>query len=309
MLEEGRMKWVGYVRHTTTDERRVTWADFLIVAQKPRGAKFILAVDSFAQIDSKPKKHARIEPVTNKLPALRILDSTKEFVGESRSDLDSLRIPLIFGPEKFKQPSVDLSEGNVPADAETAESLYQRAMDVLRPVFSDAQMTILGQAFRQIENKICLVLGCRKTDTLAYAVCALNLAGHKILPCSEENPCLDNFMDRLEKARLSLGILARGDDEKNVLLRARLSKHKYLRFIPPGYERRSLKEKIEEQGAEKEFHARKAFYPEVFLKDAKAAELARAYMVAENDLRHQESVEYAAKCDALNRTSFVRVNL
>jgi hypothetical protein len=46
ILEEDKKKWVGYVRHMTTDERRVTRADFLIVAQKPRGAKFIPAVDS-----------------------------------------------------------------------------------------------------------------------------------------------------------------------------------------------------------------------------------------------------------------------
>lgn len=73
-------------------------------------------------------------------------------------------------------------------------------------IFNAAQMRILQETFREIENGACLVLGglgCKKTSTLAHAIAILNLAGHKILVVAEEDLFLDNFMVKLGEARKS----------------------------------------------------------------------------------------------------------
>jgi len=77
-------------------------------------------------------KLAGMELVTNSLPVERILESIKEFVSDERHDLDSIRIPLIFEPEKYKDAKVDLSEGVHLEVATIRKSMYQTALGIVR---------------------------------------------------------------------------------------------------------------------------------------------------------------------------------
>jgi hypothetical protein len=132
-------------------------------------------------------------------------------------DLDNIRTHLTFGPEKYKQAKVDLSES---ADLEIAvvcKPLHQMALGIMRRLFNAAQMRILEGAFREIENSVCLGLGepgCKKTSTLAYAVSILKFVGYKILVVAEENLFLDNFMIKSEEARRE-SLDALGDDKSS----------------------------------------------------------------------------------------------
>jgi hypothetical protein len=49
-----------------------------------------------------------------------------------RDDLDNIRTHLIFGPEKYKQAKIDLSEGVDPEIATVCKSLHQTALGIMR---------------------------------------------------------------------------------------------------------------------------------------------------------------------------------
>jgi len=233
--------WRGEVRSMKESEREATGGNVLLFCMRPKGAQEMPATSSFNAVRNNTALilKAILHQVVNTTVVKRTLTAIEEVCYEPNAKFDSVRIPLIFAPERFTN-NVDLVLDHMHDDGDARavnEDRWTVIMEMLGPWFTTEQLQLFRN-FRRLPGPLNTVVGgfgCGKTTTMARATIAFTLLGHRVQVVAVENTALDNFTEKCDSAKYDLANLAINNGRFDIA--QLIIRQKYLRFVPPAVDR------------------------------------------------------------------------
>ncbi|ERF70532.1 hypothetical protein EPUS_08594 [Endocarpon pusillum Z07020] len=242
--QERHLRWTGYVKPITDDERQVTGAQFVMVATRPLGGQRIRWAPSIHELAPGNYHPGRMTQIIDRVGQDRILKACKEFCDPLRTDLENFRIPLIFTKEIKAFHHVNLIAGGDPKNDDQNRTFFDWVFNPIQGRLNKDQKQIFERDLRQVWNGTKFVKGgpgCIKTSTMAWVVLLLSLIDHKVMIVAEDNGSVNQFMKTLESVRVELGSAAiQSKSQESKALIDQLSGHIHFRFEPPVQEKDAL---------------------------------------------------------------------